>query len=248
MRTRYADDAWRIVTEVDAPASPPHEEHGDALAREAVRVYRRYAIEIVEALRFCPYAERCRLEGRTRELVSLDDALHVERVLPLVHAAARDGQVEIGLLLFPRLTIERLAFARFVEQLRRAHQDEPGGLVMAMEGFHPDAPADLSSADRLVPFVRRTPDPTIQLVRHEVLLRVRRAGDHGTAFFDPSRMSLEALLAAPAPKPLHRQIAEANLETTRARTVEAIERIHDDIRRDREESYARLGAPERRGG
>ncbi|GAB4214636.1 MAG: hypothetical protein OHK0013_39490 [Sandaracinaceae bacterium] len=240
------------MNELDAPTPPscaPAEDDG-ALAREAVRLYRRYAIEVVEALRFCPYAERCRLEGRTREMVSLDDALALERVLPLVHEAARDPQVEIGLLLFPRLRIERLAFARFVEQLRRAHQDEPGGLVMAMEGFHPDAAPDLSSADRLVPFVRRTPDPTIQLVRHEALLRVRRAGDHGTAFFDPSRMSLEALLAAPAPKPLHRRIAEANLETTRARTVEAIERIYDDIRRDRDQSYAKLmkGSGEPRPG
>jgi hypothetical protein len=237
------------VTELDAPTPViAAEDEAGALAREAVRVYRRYAVEIVEALRFCPYAERSRLEGHTRELVCLDETLDVERVLRRVHEAARDVEVEIGLLLFPRLRIERLAFARFVEQLRRAHQDEPGGLVMAMEGFHPDAPADLSSADRLVPFVRRTPDPTIQLVRHEVLLRVRRASDHGTAFFDPSRMSLDALLATPAPKPLHRQIADANLETTKTRTVEAIERIYEDIRRDRDESYARIQCPAGAGG
>jgi hypothetical protein len=203
-------------------------------------VYRRYAVEIVEALRFCPYAERARKDGHTRELVSLDAELSTERALALVHEAAADPRVEIGLLLFPRVKVTRLELSRFVERLRRAHQDEPGGLVMAMEGFHPEAPADLASADRLVPFVRRTPDPTIQLVRHEVLLGVRRAGDHGTAFFDPSRMSLEEMLRTPAPKPLHRQIAEANLETTRARGVEAIEAIFDDIRRDRDESYARL--------
>lgn len=238
------------MTEVDATTPMAARVQDEALAREAVRIYRRYAVEVVEALRFCPYAERARVEGRTREVVSFDETLALERVLPLVHEAARDPHVEIGLLLFPRLRIERLALARFVETLRRAHQDEPGGLVMAMEGFHPDATADLASADRLVPFVRRTPDPTIQLVRHEVLLRVRRAGDHGTAFFDPSCMSLEALLATPARKPLHRQIAEANLETAKARTVEAIERIYDDIRRDRQESYAKLGfgpSPLRRG-
>ncbi len=212
--------------------------------REAVRVYRRYAVEIVEALGYCPYAARCRAEGGTRELVSLDETPTVERALPLVREAADDARVEVALLIFPRAALSRLELSRFVERLRRAHQDEPGGLVMAMEGFHPEAPPDLSSADKLVPFVRRTPDPTIQLVRHEVLLRIRRAGDHGTAFFDPSKMSLDALLAAPAPKPLHRQIADANLETTKARTVEAIERIYADIRRDRDETYARLADPE----
>jgi len=226
----------------DSAADEDPTTRDSALAREAVRVYRRYAVEIVEALRFCPYAERCRLEGRTREIVSLEETPTLERTLPLVHRAARELDVEIALLLFPRASLDRLALARFVEQLRRAHQAEPGGLVMAMEGFHPDASADLESADRHVPFVRRTPDPTIQLVRLEVLLRVRRSGDHGTAFFDPSRMSLDTLLASPAPVPLHQQIAKNNLETTRERTVEAIEHVYADIRRDRDESYARVFA------
>jgi hypothetical protein len=31
-----------------------------ALIREAVRVYRRYAVEIVEQLSFCPYAQKTR--------------------------------------------------------------------------------------------------------------------------------------------------------------------------------------------
>lgn len=218
-------------------ASIPRDE---ALAREAVRVYRRYAIEVVERLGFCPYAERARLEGRTRELVCLDETPDLERTLAIVSEAARDPAIEIGLILFPRATLGRLELSRFVELLRRTHQARPGGLVMAMESFHPDADADLTNADRHVPFVRRTPDATIQLVRHDVLLRVRRAGDHGTAFFDPSRMSLEALLASPAPTPLHTQIARNNLATTLEHGLEAIERVYADIRRDRDESYARV--------
>ncbi|MBX7194434.1 MAG: DUF1415 family protein [Sandaracinaceae bacterium] len=220
------------------PAAPSPED--EAFVHEVVRVYRRYAAEIVERFRFCPYAERCRAEGGTREIVCLDVTPDLERSLALVRSAADDRRVEIGLLIFPNATLTRLELSRFVEQLRRAHQNEPGGLVMAMEAFHPDASADLDSADRHVPFVRRTPDPTIQLVRHEVLLQVRRAGDHGTAFFDPSRMSLDALLAAPAPVPLHTQIARANLETTKEHGVAAIEEIYADIRRDRDQSYARV--------
>jgi hypothetical protein len=211
----------------------------DALVREAIRVYRRYAVEVVERFRFCPYAERCREEGATREIVCLDAVPDLERSLALVRRAAADASIEIGLLLYPNASLGRLELARFVEQLRRAHQGDEGGLVMAMEAFHPDGEADLDNADRHVPFVRRTPDPTIQLVRHDVLLRVRRAGDHGTAFFDPSRMSLEDLLSKPAPVPLHTQIAKNNLATTCAHGVAAIERIYADIRRDRDESYAR---------
>ena len=224
-----------------SPDRDPEAVHDDdeALTREAVRVYRRYAAEIVERYRFCPYAERSRLEGRTREVVSLDPVPDVTRSLALVQAVASDASIEIGLLIYPNATLGRLALSRFVEQLRRAHQAQPGGLVMAMEAFHPDAGPDLESADRHVPYVRRTPDPTIQLVRHDVLLRVRRAGDHGTAFFDPSRMSLDALLASPAPVPLHTQIARNNLATTTEHGVPTIDAVYADIQRDRDESYAR---------
>lgn len=211
-----------------------------ALVREAIRVYRRYALEIVERFDFCPYAKHSRVKGKTRELVSLDASLEVERVLPLVHEIGDAEELEIGLLLFPNVSLPRREFARFVERLRSAHQAEPGGLVMAMEAFHPDAEADLESADRLVPFVRRTPDLTIQLVRHSVLLDVRREGDHGTGFFDPSTMSLDELLKTPERVPLHEVIARANLKTVCSHGAAAIERVYADIRRDREESYARI--------
>src|SRR5262249_32562635 len=54
-------DAGPKLTAMTVPA---------ALSEEAVRVYRRYQIEIVEALNLCPWAERARLEGRVREVVS----------------------------------------------------------------------------------------------------------------------------------------------------------------------------------
>lgn len=210
----------------------------DPIAREAVRVYRRYAVEIVEALGFCPYAERCRLEGRTREVVLPGDALDLEIALDAVRAIARDETIEIGLLLLPRVYDDRRALARFVEALRALHQREPGGLVMAMEGFHPSAEADLASPERVVPFVRRTPDPTIQLVRHAVLDRVRRGTQQGTAFFDPSQMSLDALMSEAEKRPLHERIAATNHGTIARLGVEHVRAILDDILADRDRSYA----------
>ena len=41
------------------------------LEAEALRVYRRYQREVVEALNLCPWAERARLEGRVTERVLL---------------------------------------------------------------------------------------------------------------------------------------------------------------------------------
>ncbi|AKF04688.1 DUF1415 family protein [Sandaracinus amylolyticus] len=220
----------------------------DALVRECLRVYRRYAVEIVETLDFCPYAARCREEGRTREVVVLARELDLERALAEVAPLAADTHVEVALMIWPRVRCTRLDLARFVERLRSAHQAAPGGLVMAMEGFHPDADADVRAPERLVPFVRRTPDPTIQLVRHAVLDRVRRATPSGTAFFDPSRMSFEELLRSPAPRPIHERIAEANHATVQRLTIERVRASMDDILRDRDAAYAALGEPPRSTG
>lgn len=222
-----------------------------ALERECLRVYRRYAVEVVEALDFCPYAERCRAEGRTREVVVLRPELDLERGLAEVEPLAADERIEVALMIWPRVRCSRLDFARFVERLRAAHQASPGGLVMAMEGFHPDAepPASIDgehAAPKLVPFVRRTPDPTIQLVRHAVLDRVRRATPSGTAFFDPASIDLATLLETPAPRPLHERIAAANRETVERLGVDRVRAVMDDILRDRDASYAALGEPPRR--
>lgn len=217
----------------------------EALERECRRVYRRYAMEIVEGLGFCPYAERCRSEGRTREVVVLDRELDLERALAEVRTIAEDEIVEIALLIYPRLDVSRLALARFVETLRATHQASAGGLVMAMEGFHPEADADMRTPERLVPFVRRTPDPTIQLVRHSVLERVRRATPSGTAFFDPEHTNLEELLRAPPQVPVHERIAQTNHETVERLGVEGVCERLDDIVRDREASYAALGEASR---
>ena len=180
----------------------------DALRAEAVRVYRRYAVEIVEGLGFCPYAERSRLDGHTREIVLAAPIPDDAEVRSAIESVADDPSIEIGLVLFPRLSIGRTQHDRWVEHLRKAHASFRKGAVLAIEGFHPEADADTSSPDRLTPFVRRTPDPTLQLTRLSVLERVRRGTPQGTAFFDPSAMDLARLLETKEARPLHERIAE----------------------------------------
>lgn len=211
------------------------------LAAEAVRLYRRYAIELVEALGFCPYAERARLEGRTREIVLTAELPTDAEVLSAIESIADDPSVEIGLLIFPRLTLGRLRHERWVEHLRKAHASQRGGVaLLALEGFHPDAEADVSCAERLTPFVRRTPDPTVQLTRLSALDRARRGTPQGTAFFDPSAMDLSRLLEQREARPLHERIAERNLETVRRLGPKEVGRRIDDILADRDLSYAAL--------
>lgn len=211
------------------------------LAAEARRLYRRYAVEIVEGLGFCPYAERTRAEGKTREVPLLDAIPTDAAVLARVEAIAEDPGVEIALLLFPRMTLSRPKLGRWVEHLRKAHAaHREGRAVLAIEGFHPAAEADLSAPERLTPFVRRTPDPTLQLTRLDVLERIRRGTPQGTAFFDPSSMDVNALLEDDARAPLHERIAERNLETVERLSVEAVERRVEAILRDRDASYAAI--------
>lgn len=218
----------------------PRNEADDALVAETVRLYRRYALEVVEHFGFCPYATRAREDGHAAELVSLDTELDLRSTLERVRRLAADDGAEVAFFLFPLVRVDRVGLARFVEQLRSAHQAEPGGLVLTMEGFHPDGPLDTTTSGRVVPFLRRTPDPTIQLTRLGVLQHVRRATPSGTGYVDPLRIDLRALLSQPVELPVSDRIAATNLDTVRARTEE-ITRVIEDIHADHRRTRAALG-------
>ena len=222
-----------------APASDAAASEGtdERLKREAIRLYRRYAVEIVEALSFCPYAEKARLDGLTHELVMTERAPSDEAVLERIEEVTDDERIDIGLLILPRVEVSQAELGRWVEGLRKLHRANRGATRLAIEGFHPVAEADVSSAERLTPFVRRTPDPTLQLTRLSSLQDVRRGTPTGTGFIDPSTVDLAELLSRPVKRPLHERIAELNLESVRRLGVEEIERRMHDILRDRDASY-----------
>ncbi len=224
------------------------EARDERLRAEALRVYRRYAIEVVEAMEFCPWAAKARRDGVVGERVILAPGEPIEEALAAAEVVAADGRLEIGLLIFPRMRLERRAFERFVARVREADatRSAPRPVPLAMAAFHPDAAADLAAPARLTPFLRRTPDPTIQLVRQSTLDSVRKHEQSGTAFLDPASladMSFEELeeLGQPAAVPLHERVAKANLEAVKARGVAEIEAILTDIRADRDRAYAALG-------
>jgi hypothetical protein len=124
----------------------------------------------------------------------------------------------------------------------RAHDEERypvGEVPLAMAAFHPDAEPDLEDAERLVPYLRRSPYPTIQMVRRTALDRVRGGADEGTAYLD---LSLVASLDVhqPASPPLRERIARANLATVKRVGKDTVEAALRDILRDRDETEARL--------
>jgi hypothetical protein len=216
----------------------------ERLRREALRVYERYAVEVVEAFQLCPWARRARLDGRVRVDVLVPAAPAVELVLGQLDEIFRDPRIEVGLILLPRVRWQRQRFRRFVEEVRAEHAARhaatrvSGPPPLAMAAFHPRASIDLASAARLVAFLRRTPDPTIQIVRQSSLAAVRGPVSSGAVYVPRAVLDL-ALLAA-EPLSMADRVAESNLATVQRAGAERIEAILDDIRADRDRAYAAL--------
>lgn len=219
------------------------EARDSALTAEAKRINLRYIVEFVEAYNLCPWAERARLDGHVAQRVCLDDDLAVEGPLAIIDEVARDTSIEVGLLIFPRVDADRRQFERFVGRLRTEDgaRSGLGGPAMAMAAFHPSAEPATDSAYRLVPFIRRSPDPTIQLVRRSVLDAIRRPGDHGTDYVDPTKVDILEFLSKKRRPPLHERVAQANLETLSEMGLDRASSILDSIVADRDRSYAALG-------
>jgi hypothetical protein len=211
-----------------------------ALVRETLRLNHRYLVEIVEAFGLCPWAERTRTEQRLARAVLLQTTTQPEAAVQRISAWSEEQHVDVGLLIFPNLRLGRSEFERFSGAVGAAYSalaplQSP---KMALAAFHPAAEANFQSPERLVPFVRVTPDPTIQVVRIRALERVRSRESGGTQYIDPKEFTLDQL-TTPEPPGLRARIARANWETLSAQLTE-VQRVHEDIRRDHEQTRRRL--------
>jgi len=223
----------------------------EPLIREALRINERYLEEVVEALTLCPWAREARKGGSVERRVLLDRELGdqaLSAALASVEATGRSSSIDIGLLIFPLLDVDRASFRRFVARLETAHGDaHPRGRApLAMAAFHPDAEPEMSPA-RLVPFLRRSPDPTIQLVRHSALHAARHTSDEGSNF--ASGLAALAPLTGAQPKvSVSEAIARANLRTIERIGSDRVETILAAIRDDRNRAYRAVAedAPIRR--
>lgn len=138
----------------------------------------RYLEEVVVGFGLCPWAEGTLRAGRFRSLVCVEAAPSAVAVLSFLdqcgERSARGGvtQVDIGFVTFPRVEMSWGGFDRWVEGLRRAEaarRPAGGRPEFFMATFHPGGPDALADRRDLTAFVRRTPDPTIQLVRADLL-------------------------------------------------------------------------------
>lgn len=213
-----------------------------------LEMYGRYAVEVVERFGFCPWARSARESGDVSlHVIFSADPDDFSASLAELSALHQDPATpDIALFIYPLLDVDRLAFEDHVRRLRShaesPRSNPPAGLdAYAMAAFHPAAQADLGHPDRLVPFVRRSPDPTLQLVRKSALSSIKGL-TQGTAFLDVAELSLESLraLSEPKTKPVRDRIGEQNLATVRDVGPAAIEAVLADIQRAREVGHQRL--------
>ncbi|HKU42826.1 MAG TPA: DUF1415 family protein [Polyangiales bacterium] len=216
------------------------------LEREALRLHARYTVEVVEELGLCPWALDARHAGRVHTHVSRSQAPELGPSLEVLSALAQNDGIEVAFIVYPLLDLDRLAFAHFVADLRAADAARyaVGASIFALADFHPNAAADLTSAERLVPFLRRTPDPTLQIVRRSALHDVRLSEDHGTRFLDLSQFPFENIASVPSPPPpLAARVANNNLRTVTRMGTAALSDRMKSILEDRHASYSALGVP-----
>ncbi len=189
----------------------------DEEARAALLRNDRYLLEFIEALAICPYARTCRETGRLHREVLLDKEPDAQKVAARIVELSREGppeaepKIDVGLLLFPRLRLTAMEFERFRGEVQRQYQSQTGKQPVAffVVSFHPELNIQLHNPDVAVRFMRRSPDPTLQLVRPEAIERVRGERD----------------------AEIHsRQIAEAGLRAVLARGPEKLTTLLADIR------------------
>ena len=188
---------------------------------ESLRLNDRYLSEVVIGFGLCPWAERALTGSELRRDVSLDETPALPAALAFIDELVRAGQaVSVGILIFPCVAIGSAAFDRFTEEVRRADRERCRALGrkdFVMAAFHPHAAETFETPYQLISFLRRAPDPMIQLVRAELIDQLRAA-----------RPSLSD------------DLAHQNFATVRARGPEQLDAILRDIRRDRDETYAAL--------
>lgn len=211
------------------------------LRSQALRINARYLSEVVEAFDLCPWASSVRDgAGLSRQVffAERDSPTTRAEVLSQIEELAKQRDVDIGLVIFPSLAITPQDFRSLVAAMENAHANAHprGAMPLAMADFHPDATLDMTSAARLVGFIRRAPDPTIQLVRRSAMAKVRSSEDEGSVFAESLASFLPLLGSAPKSS-VSDNIARNNLRTVERVGPKVIEEILQDIARDRAKAY-----------
>jgi hypothetical protein len=149
-------------------------------------VHERYVREAVEDLNLCPFARRCREQGRVhRPLLyasEADPAAAAAHHLREVSRAHPDVEVVLLTFVLPRAPDHPWhdvdEFEALVKEVRETYEAADERPRYYMVGFHPRPrgpdPRRTLTPEGLVPLLRRSPDPVIQCIRADLLDDLRR--------------------------------------------------------------------------
>lgn len=197
---------------------------------EVLRILERYLIEVVERYELCPWARAARQGGELAAAVVWGAPAEDDWVAAAGALLARPG-ARVAMVVAPELAIAPAAL-RAVRDRVAARLPHAG-----VADFHPAAALDLATPARLVPFLRRAPDPLLQLVPLAILDAVRAAPP------GPDRAGQAQILGgrgAP-PRPGAAERIAAGNHATALRHAAAIAAALDEIAADRAAAYARAG-------
>jgi hypothetical protein len=199
-----------------------------AKSAEARRILERYVREIVVQYDLCPWARTTLANGE----LGIEVVFGAPALADWLAAARRafaSPAIWLAMIVAPELAIELPAWRALRDRVA-AQLPETG-----VAEFHPSAALDLATPARLVPFLRRSPDPMLQLVPLALLDRVR-----ASPLPDRARQAQILTGGEVEARDVGAQIATANHATVAARHREIAAAL-DAIATDRREAYARVG-------
>ncbi len=210
-----------------------------AYVAEVLRLHERYAVEIVERWNVCPWARRAREAGEWVREVLLQREPALEPSLRLIERLEADPKKPpVAIAIYPRLAMDPRRFDEFAGRLRAADQARHRGRpVYVSASFHPDYPLSTRSPAALVPWFRRSPDPSLQLIRFDVIEEARR--ESGKFLFDFSAAAWAELQRRQEQPSVTDKITRDNADTF-ARAQAELEAAYASILADRDAVRARF--------
>ena len=220
-------------------AAPGDDERDARLAAEACRLHLRYTTEVVEKFNLCPWARRAGLDGEIGRSALLQADPDPGPTLALIaRLEAERPPPPMVIAIYPRLALSPLDFDAFAAAIKATDQARHRGSPPYVSAtFHPGYALDERSPSALVPWLRRSPDPSLQLVRLDVIEAAR--GPSGKILFDYSPAAWDELRRRVERGTVFDRVAADNQATARQQRG-AIERAVADIAADRDRTYASL--------
>lgn len=191
---------------------------------EVRRILGRYLTEVIERFNLCPWARSARTSGEL-EIRVLFGTPSAEEVVKTALEILAVPTMRVGMIVFPEAPVRGRELRAYRDEILKV---APAGIA----DFHPDANYDALTPARLVSYLRRSPDPMLQLVPLAILDGVR------TPTYVADAAAQLAMLDGTHPpvEDIGDRIAATNHATVTAKRDEVMAAL-DAIHEDRARSY-----------